>query len=102
MEDQNKYGKKTTFTKLSKYVFGFCMQKIMRDVDKPDPLSEPLDELKKLGDIERKERLKSFKIWEHGRTEENATAALYEISDEINFLIFQAGVIAGYTEMERK
>ncbi len=101
-EEIKKYGKKTTFTNLSKYVFGFCLQKIMRDSDKPDPLTETFDELREKGDDERNERLKAFRIWESSRTEKNAVAVLNEYADEINFLIFQAGKIAQYTEMKRE
>jgi len=99
---ENRQGKKTTFTELSEYMFGFCMQKIIRDKGKSDPLSADIDYLKNRCDGERDERLKAYRRWQMNRTEKNAVACLAEFADEINFLLFQAGQIAGFTEMERR
>ncbi|MCP3924533.1 MAG: hypothetical protein GY714_18320 [Desulfobacterales bacterium] len=101
-EEQAKYNKTITFTDLGKYVFGFCMQKIIRDSHKPDPLTLDIDYLKERCDQERNERLKAYRIWERNKTDRNAKAFIDEIADEIDFLIFQAGKVAGYTSMERK
>ena len=101
MEEQEEY--KTTFSKLAKYIIStFCFSKIMRDADKPDPLNSDIEYLKKRTDEERTERLKAFKIWESSKTEKNANAFLEEIADEINFLLFQGGVVAGYKSMRRE
>ena len=102
-EEIKEYSKTITFTKLAKYVLStFCFPKIMRDSEKPDPLKVNIDKLKKRTDEERNERLKAYRIWERNKTDKNANEVLEEIADEINFLLFQAGVIADFKSMTRE
>jgi len=101
-EEQTEYEKTITFTKLAKYMFGFMFAKIMRDVDKQDPLTTDISNLKVRTDEERSERLRAYWIWQSNKTPQNATDALNEIADEINFLVFQGGIIAGYQHMKRE
>lgn len=74
----------------------------MRDVDKPDPMTETFPDLKEMFRVETDERNKAFRIWEGNKMDRNANALLEEIADQINILLFEAGKVAGYHVMERK
>lgn len=103
MEEQKRYDKTITFTKLAKWVFGaYCMPKIMRDVDKDNPISRDIHNLVSRRKEETAERKQAYWIWNDNKTEKNATAYLNEIADEINFLLFKAGKVAGYKHMRRE
>ena len=104
MENIEPYGDKTiTFTKLAKYVLQvYCMPKIMRDADKPDPMTETFTGLDAMFFLEADEKLEASDNWSHSQTEETANAYLEEIADQINILLFEAGKVAGYKSMTRE
>jgi len=92
-----------TFTQLAKYVLQvYCMPKIMRDVDKPDPLTESMYKLRQLYKDEFVEYNGAYLHWKDVSNETVANETLEEIADLINILLFQAGKVAGYKRMERK
>ena len=102
-EEIKEYSKTITFTKLAKYVLQvYCMPKIMRDVDKPDPMTETLTTLRHMFIDESVEKNDAREKWIGIETPETANAYLEEIADQINILLFEAGKVAGYKSMTRE
>lgn len=95
--------KEITYTELAKYILStYCMPKIMRDVDKPDPMTERFFHLTKLQAEEELEAVFAELEWEQDKTEENANKLLEEYADQINIILFKAGKVAGYQRMRRE
>ena len=78
MENIEQYGdKEITFTKLAKYVLQvYCMPKIMRDVDKPDPMTETFHSLRIQFVDESVEKNHARFVWEKLKTNSSANAYL--------------------------
>jgi hypothetical protein len=100
---ETEHNKTITFTDLAKYVLStYCMPKIMRDVDKPDPLTESFGDLKRMFSDEFVEKNLARMEWNESKTEDKANAYIEEIADQINILLFEAGKVAGYQRMKRE
>jgi len=74
----------------------------MRDVGKPDPMTETFFDLRIMFKDESVEKNLSRIEWNEVKNPETSNAYLEEIADQINILLFEAGKVAGYKHMKRE
>ncbi len=94
--------KSITYTELVDFIGGFCKQKIFENGHKPNPLSKTHTEIDDRIDEEYDEFWEAFIKWSNDPNDRNRNSVLMEIADIVNFWIFWAGKIAGYTTLMRK
>lgn len=90
-----------TYTELSRYLEGFCLQKIIENSHKDNLLDRSIIDLDVRALEERHERLEALREWIISPTEDNAVKVLREIADEIIFIQAIGAIVAGYKNLKR-
>lgn len=90
-----------TYTELSRYLEGFCLQKIIENSHKDNLLDRSIIDLDVRALEERHERLEALQEWIASPTEDNAVKVLREIADEIIFIQAIGAIVAGYKNLKR-
>jgi len=79
----------------------YCIQKMLENTHKTNPFELDFDRLSSREMEERTEKVWALIDYINDPTPENRDAALYEIGDTINFLLFQAGKLLGLSDLVR-